>query len=88
MPLTPESLVWAQEQSHGDAELAVCKGHFPSLGDPVWWPDGCVSGNAILTGALPLVRPFFLAFFMIHLSVSETETTTELASGVTSTLTG
>lgn len=39
MPLTPESLVWAQEQSHGDAELAVCKGHFLSLGDPVWWPE-------------------------------------------------
>lgn len=50
--------------------------------------DGCVSGNAILTGAPPLVRPFFLAFFMIHLSVSETVATTELASGVTSTLTG
>lgn len=34
--------------------------------------DGCVSGNAVLTGALPLVRPFFLAFFTIYLSVSET----------------
>lgn len=90
MPRTPER---AQEQGHGDAELAVratscpwetlCGGQsYLSCG------DGCVSGNAILIGAPPLVRPFLLAFLMIHLSVSEMEATTELASGVTSTLTG
>lgn len=39
---TRKSLVWTQEQTHGDAELAVCKGHFLSLGDPVWWPEPSV----------------------------------------------